>query len=191
MAAAKPRRRRSRMGHVLRHPPLRRLADLPARGARRRFAGPLERRRANRRSSRPARQTRRHAPLRHAVALAPSADERRRSAPLRRVTCGSPERSPTRRFSTACACVFPQAQIGHAYASTEAGVGFDVNDGLAGFPADISSGEIRDGVEMRVVGRLAAHPLRRGQRRAMSATEQAPRRRRRLRRYRRYRRAAR
>ena len=31
--------------------------------------------------------------------------------------------------------VFPQAGIGHAYASTEAGVAFDVNDGLAGFPA--------------------------------------------------------
>jgi len=31
---------------------------------------------------------------------------------------------------------FPGAPIGHAYASTEAGVGFEVNDGLAGFPAD-------------------------------------------------------
>ena len=30
---------------------------------------------------------------------------------------------------------FPHAAIGHAYASTEAGVGFEVNDGLAGFPA--------------------------------------------------------
>jgi len=30
---------------------------------------------------------------------------------------------------------FPQASIGHAYASTEAGVAFDVNDGRAGFPA--------------------------------------------------------
>ncbi len=30
---------------------------------------------------------------------------------------------------------YPQAGIGHAYASTEAGVGFDVNDGLEGFPA--------------------------------------------------------
>jgi len=29
---------------------------------------------------------------------------------------------------------FPAASIGHAYASTEAGVAFDVNDGLAGFP---------------------------------------------------------
>jgi acyl-coenzyme A synthetase/AMP-(fatty) acid ligase len=30
---------------------------------------------------------------------------------------------------------FPNAGLGHAYASTEAGVGFDVNDGLEGFPA--------------------------------------------------------
>ena len=31
---------------------------------------------------------------------------------------------------------FPGAAIGHAYASTEAGVGFEVTDGLEGFPAD-------------------------------------------------------
>jgi acyl-coenzyme A synthetase/AMP-(fatty) acid ligase len=30
---------------------------------------------------------------------------------------------------------YPRARIGHAFASTEAGVAFDVNDGLAGFPA--------------------------------------------------------
>jgi acyl-coenzyme A synthetase/AMP-(fatty) acid ligase len=30
---------------------------------------------------------------------------------------------------------FPHAAIGHAYASTEAGVGFEVTDGLEGFPA--------------------------------------------------------
>ena len=34
---------------------------------------------------------------------------------------------------------FPQAAIGHAFASTEAGVAFDVNDGLAGFPAALSA----------------------------------------------------
>jgi len=32
---------------------------------------------------------------------------------------------------------FPSAAIGHAYASTEAGVGFEVNDGFEGFPASI------------------------------------------------------
>jgi acyl-coenzyme A synthetase/AMP-(fatty) acid ligase len=31
---------------------------------------------------------------------------------------------------------YPQAGLGHAYASTEAGVGFEVNDGLEGFPAE-------------------------------------------------------
>jgi acyl-coenzyme A synthetase/AMP-(fatty) acid ligase len=32
---------------------------------------------------------------------------------------------------------YPQAGIGHAFASTEAGVGFEVNDGLEGFPASM------------------------------------------------------
>ena len=32
---------------------------------------------------------------------------------------------------------YPHARIGHAFASTEAGVAFDVNDGLAGFPQDL------------------------------------------------------
>jgi acyl-coenzyme A synthetase/AMP-(fatty) acid ligase len=34
---------------------------------------------------------------------------------------------------------YPQARIGHAYASTEAGVAFEVADGLEGFPANILS----------------------------------------------------
>ena len=34
---------------------------------------------------------------------------------------------------------FPRAGVGHAYASTEAGVAFEVNDGLAGFPASFVS----------------------------------------------------
>jgi acyl-coenzyme A synthetase/AMP-(fatty) acid ligase len=58
---------------------------------------------------------------------------------------------------------FPAASIGHAYASTEAGVGFAVNDGLEGFPAAMI-GDGRDGVEMKVVdgslrirSRRAAH----------------------------------
>ena len=44
---------------------------------------------------------------------------------------------------------FPDASIGHAYASTEAGVGFAVNDGLEGFPASLI-GRTGDGVEMKV-----------------------------------------
>jgi len=44
---------------------------------------------------------------------------------------------------------FPTASIGHAYASTEAGVGFAVNDGLEGFPAALI-GRSDNGVEMLV-----------------------------------------
>jgi acyl-CoA synthetase (AMP-forming)/AMP-acid ligase II len=45
---------------------------------------------------------------------------------------------------------FPQAVVGHAYASTEAGVAFDVNDSRAGFPADYFA-VTRDDVEMKIV----------------------------------------
>ena len=58
---------------------------------------------------------------------------------------------------------FPLASIGHAYASTEAGVGFAVNDGLEGFPASMI-GTVSEGVEMKIVddclrirSRRAAH----------------------------------
>ena len=43
---------------------------------------------------------------------------------------------------------YPQAAVGHAYASTEAGVGFEVNDGREGFPASMVGG-LGD-VEMKV-----------------------------------------
>lgn len=46
--------------------------------------------------------------------------------------------------------VFPRAAIGHAYASTEAGVAFAVDDGAAGFPAGILDQE-RDGVVIKVI----------------------------------------
>jgi acyl-coenzyme A synthetase/AMP-(fatty) acid ligase len=45
---------------------------------------------------------------------------------------------------------FPEAVVAHAYASTEAGVGFDVNDGLAGFPAAYI-GTVRGGVVLKIV----------------------------------------
>jgi acyl-coenzyme A synthetase/AMP-(fatty) acid ligase len=45
---------------------------------------------------------------------------------------------------------FARAAIGHAYASTEAGVAFEVDDGEAGFPAAYVDA-VRDGVEMKVV----------------------------------------
>jgi acyl-CoA synthetase (AMP-forming)/AMP-acid ligase II len=43
---------------------------------------------------------------------------------------------------------YPQAAIGHAFASTEAGVAFEVNDGLAGFPASLLG--TRGDVEMKI-----------------------------------------
>ncbi len=43
---------------------------------------------------------------------------------------------------------FPDAAIGHAYASTEAGVGFEVTDGLEGFPVSFVGGA--GAVELRV-----------------------------------------
>jgi acyl-CoA synthetase (AMP-forming)/AMP-acid ligase II len=45
---------------------------------------------------------------------------------------------------------FPAASVGHAYASTEAGVGFAVNDGLEGFPEAMLDGGL-DGVDMKIV----------------------------------------
>ncbi|MFN7834415.1 MAG: class I adenylate-forming enzyme family protein [Burkholderiaceae bacterium] len=44
---------------------------------------------------------------------------------------------------------FPEARITHIYASTEAGVGFAVRDGLAGFPRTLFNQPI-DGVELRL-----------------------------------------
>jgi acyl-CoA synthetase (AMP-forming)/AMP-acid ligase II len=46
--------------------------------------------------------------------------------------------------------MFPQARVGHAYASTEAGVAFEVDDARAGFPADFLE-HGRDGVELKLV----------------------------------------
>jgi acyl-CoA synthetase (AMP-forming)/AMP-acid ligase II len=60
--------------------------------------------------------------------------------------------------------VFPEAGIGHAYASTEAGVAFEVNDGQAGFPADFLDHD-RDGVELKLVdGALRIRSSRTAQR---------------------------
>jgi acyl-coenzyme A synthetase/AMP-(fatty) acid ligase len=44
---------------------------------------------------------------------------------------------------------YPQARIAHAFASTEAGVGFEVEDGLAGIPASQFS-QLTGGVDMKV-----------------------------------------
>ena len=45
--------------------------------------------------------------------------------------------------------VYPEASIAHAFASTEAGVAFEVGDGLAGFPASLI-GRLGAEVEMKV-----------------------------------------
>ena len=47
--------------------------------------------------------------------------------------------------------VYPQAGLGHAYASTEAGVGFEVDDGLEGFPAHFVDDGNGD-VDVKIVG---------------------------------------
>jgi acyl-coenzyme A synthetase/AMP-(fatty) acid ligase len=44
---------------------------------------------------------------------------------------------------------FPQARVGHAFASTEAGVAFEVTDGLAGFPTSFLRRN-ESGVHLRV-----------------------------------------
>jgi len=43
---------------------------------------------------------------------------------------------------------YPKAGVGHAFASTEAGVAFEVNDGLEGFPASFIG--VRGDVEMKI-----------------------------------------
>lgn len=44
---------------------------------------------------------------------------------------------------------YPDANIAHAFASTEAGVAFDVTDGRAGFPAEYVDAP-RDGIQMKI-----------------------------------------
>jgi acyl-coenzyme A synthetase/AMP-(fatty) acid ligase len=46
---------------------------------------------------------------------------------------------------------FAPAGVSHAYASTEAGVAFNVADGLEGFPVSLVSGSQGSGVEMKIV----------------------------------------
>lgn len=46
---------------------------------------------------------------------------------------------------------YPEARIAHAFASTEAGVAFEVTDGQMGFPAELL--EAAPGVEMKIEGR--------------------------------------
>jgi acyl-coenzyme A synthetase/AMP-(fatty) acid ligase len=61
---------------------------------------------------------------------------------------------------------YPQARIAHAFASTEAGVAFEVDDGLAGFPAELVGKpggaidmKVQDGTLWIRSGRIAARYL--------------------------------
>jgi acyl-CoA synthetase (AMP-forming)/AMP-acid ligase II len=54
-----------------------------------------------------------------------------------------------RRVLEAAAVTWPNAKVRHIYASTEAGVGFSISDGLPGFPVDFLTTS-PPGVEMRV-----------------------------------------
>lgn len=55
----------------------------------------------------------------------------------------------------ALAALYPHARVAHAFASTEAGVGFDVTDGQAGFPAALL-GDRKNGATLKIVeGSLA------------------------------------
>jgi acyl-CoA synthetase (AMP-forming)/AMP-acid ligase II len=85
-----------------------------------------------------------------------------RALMLRQVTLGG--EIADQAVLSALARRFPEARITHVYASTEAGVGFSVKDGRAGFPAHYL--EVPpSGVELRVEGegRLWVRPAVRGQ----------------------------
>ena len=78
-----------------------------------------------------------HAYLRHALALAQGAHERRSGADLPRLRAAvRRDRRPGRARPPAGRPI-PQAIVAHAFASTEAGVAFEVRDGKAGFPATL------------------------------------------------------
>lgn len=85
-----------------------------------------------------------------------------RRLPLRQITLGGEIADDL--VLGALARTFPGARITHIYASTEAGVGFSVKDGRAGFPAAYLT-EPPGGVELRVdgEGRLWLRPAVRGQ----------------------------
>ena len=128
--------------------------------------------RSARRSRRAAARARRHPHLRHAVALAQllmSGAAAHFSPRYVRLSGEIADQAVLDGLARA----FPHASIGHAYASTEAGVGFAVNDGREGFPADLIGAEPR---RRRDEGRrrLAADPLPRARRTPISARDAPP-----------------
>ena len=67
--------------------------------------------------------------------------------------------------------LYPDAKIAHAFASTEAGVAFEVDDGLAGFPASLI-GQPSASVEMKIEdGSLSIRSARTATRYLGSASE--------------------
>ena len=65
---------------------------------------------------------------------------------------------------------YPDAEISHAFATTEAGVAFDVRDALSGFPASVLTGT--SGVDLKVVDATLRMPLQ-PHRRTLSRRESA------------------
>ena len=150
-AVTSPKRcgRRRGMGHLLRHPPLRRFANVSSRRARRRFAGTFS-------SAGEPIADHLDRLAQHGVTQLSGTPSQWRSAlinpTIRKIAPRYVRLSgeiADQAILDRLRATFPQAAVGHAYASTEAGVAFDVNDGLAGFPASYI-GPIRDGVEMKV-----------------------------------------
>ncbi len=67
---------------------------------------------------------------------------------LRQITLGG--EIADQKVLAALAKVFPKARIVHIYASTESGVGFAVQDGLAGFPVDYLQSGTLHGVDIQI-----------------------------------------
>lgn len=70
-----------------------------------------------------------------------------KSLPLKFITLGGEIADQS--ILSALKMAFPNARITHIYASTEAGVGFSVTDGLEGFPASYLTGGL-PGVDLRI-----------------------------------------
>lgn len=70
-----------------------------------------------------------------------------KSLPLKFITLGGEIADQS--ILSALKMAFPKARITHIYASTEAGVGFSVTDGLEGFPSSYLTGGL-PGVDLRI-----------------------------------------
>ena len=118
------------------------------------------------------RRARRDPHIRHSLALAPRAHERRGAAHCNPEYVRLSGEVADQVVLDQLRATYPDARIAHAFASTEAGVAFEVDDGLAGFPADFSNGGARRHRD-ESGGRHAAHPLAADRRTATSARRPA------------------